>query len=135
MGLLELTREVEELRATQHTTRRMREVAALYTFADLPIDAVMSLVIPLSTGQAMEIAMVGCDGLVGSSAALNGRVSLNRAIVQVGGVALRCEIEPLKKCLKDHSHIRSLLGAHEQALLAQAQQSAACNVGAPSKAD
>lgn len=92
-----------------------------------PIDAVVSLVIPLSTGEVVETAMVGRDGLVGSSAALNGGVSLNRAIIQVGGSCLRCSVGPLKEILKDHSTVRSLLGAHEQALLAQAQQSAACN--------
>jgi len=92
-----------------------------------PIDAVVSLVIPLSTGETVETAMVGRDGVIGSGAALNGRVSLNQAIVQIGGHAQRCPIEPLKEFLQEHSHARSLMGAHEQALLAQAQQSAACN--------
>jgi CRP-like cAMP-binding protein len=55
-------------------------------------------------------------------------VSLNQAIVQISGQALRCPVEPLKEILEEHSHIRSLMGGHEQALLAQAQQSAACNV-------
>ena len=48
-------------------------------------DAVVSLVVPLSTGEVVESAMVGRDGIVGAGAALNGRVSLNRAIVQIGG--------------------------------------------------
>jgi CRP-like cAMP-binding protein len=92
-----------------------------------PLDAVISLVIPLSTGEVVETAMVGRDGIMGASAALNGRVSLNRAIVQVGGACVRCLVDPLKELLKDHSYLRTLFGAHEQALLAQAQQSAACN--------
>jgi CRP-like cAMP-binding protein len=92
-----------------------------------PIDAVISLVIPLSTGETIETAMVGRDGVIGAAAALNGRVSLNRAIVQIGGHGLRCTIEPLKALLKSHSAIQSMVGAHEQALFAQAQQSAACN--------
>jgi CRP-like cAMP-binding protein len=90
-------------------------------------DAVVSLVIPLSTGKVVETAMAGRDGIIGAAAALNGRVSLNRAIVQVGGFSLRCAVEPLKILLKEHAFIRSLIGAHEQALLGQAQQSAACN--------
>jgi hypothetical protein len=91
------------------------------------IDAIVSLVIPLSTGEVVETAMVGRDSVVGSAAALNGRVSLNQAIVQIGGHALRCPVEPLKDFLQQHSHARALMGAHERALLAQAQQSAACN--------
>ena len=53
-------------------------------------DAVVSLVIPLSTGEIIETAMVGRDGVIGAAAALNGRISLNRAIVQIGGKSLRC---------------------------------------------
>ena len=90
-------------------------------------DAVVSLVVPLSTGEVVESAMVGRDGIVGAGAALNGRVSLNRAIVQIGGGFLVCPLEPLKEALEAHPNIRALFGAHEQALFAQAQQSAACN--------
>jgi CRP-like cAMP-binding protein len=92
-----------------------------------PVDAAVSLVIPLSTGEIVETAMVGRDGVIGASAALNGRVTLSRAIVQLGGHFLVCAVEPLKELLKEHPHLRSLIGAHEQALFAQAQQSAACN--------
>jgi CRP-like cAMP-binding protein len=91
-------------------------------------NAVVSLVIPLSTGEVVETAMVGRDGIIGAAAALNGRVSLNQAIVQVGGHALGCQVEALKAILKEHPYVQALIGAHEQALFAQAQQSAACNV-------
>lgn len=92
-----------------------------------PLDAVVSLVVPLSTGEVVETAMVGRDGVIGAAAAVNGRVSLNRAIVQIGGETLVCELDPLKRILKDHIDIRAMIGGHEQALFAQAQQSAACN--------
>jgi CRP-like cAMP-binding protein len=36
-----------------------------------PLDAVVSLVVPLSTGETVETAMVGRDGVVGAAAALN----------------------------------------------------------------
>jgi CRP-like cAMP-binding protein len=92
-----------------------------------PLDAVVSLVIPLSTGEVVETAMVGRDGVIGAAAALNGRVSLSRAIVQIGGSFMRCAVDPLKQLVRDHAHLRGLLGGHEQALFAQAQQAAACN--------
>jgi CRP-like cAMP-binding protein len=92
-----------------------------------PLDAVISLVVPLSTGETVETAMVGRDGVVGSAAALNGRVSLSRAIVQIAGKSLRCPLERLKQVVREHPIIRGLLGGHEQALFAQAQQAAACN--------
>lgn len=99
----------------------------LVTHVYFPFDLVVSLVVPLSTGEIIETAMVGRDGVIGAGAALNGRVSLNRGVVQIGGRCLACAIEPLRGVLKDHPRIRSVLGAHEQALFAQAQQSAACN--------
>ena len=71
--------------------------------------------------------MTGRDGVVGAGAALNGRVSLNRAIVQIGGQSLSCGLEEFKTIVKEHPPVLSLIGSHEQALFAQAQQSAACN--------
>jgi CRP-like cAMP-binding protein len=92
-----------------------------------PLDAVVSLVVPLATGEIIETAMVGRDGVIGAVAALDGRVSLNRAVVQIGGQSLACEIEPLKAAFLKHPRILARLGAHEHVLFAQAQQSAACN--------
>jgi CRP-like cAMP-binding protein len=93
-----------------------------------PIDAVVSLVLPLSTGQVVETAMAGCDGMVGAPAALDGRLSLHRAIVQIGGKGLRCEVQTLRDLAKEHPSFRETIISHEQALLAQTQQSAACNL-------
>jgi CRP-like cAMP-binding protein len=92
-----------------------------------PFDAVVSLVLPLSTGEAIEIAMVGRDGVVGAAAAINGRISLNRAIVQLGGHGLACDIKHLKALIDENQDVRKQINAHEQALFSQSQQSAACN--------
>src|SRR4029434_3175491 len=50
-----------------------------------PYDAVVSLVVTLSTGEAIEAAMVGRDGVIGAVAARDGRISLSRAVVQISG--------------------------------------------------
>jgi CRP-like cAMP-binding protein len=110
---------------TQHRT--LFDVRDTIKEVYFPTTAAVSLVIPLSTGEIVESAMVGRDGAIGAAAALNGRLSLNRALVQIGGECLVCGVEPLRALLHDHSQMRSLIGAHEQALFAQAQQSAACN--------
>jgi CRP-like cAMP-binding protein len=121
-----LASHLEQIELRQHNV--LFDIRDAITDVYFAADAVVSLVIPLSTGEVVETAMVGRDGVIGAAAALNGRVSLNQAIVQISGQALRCPVEPLKEILEEHSHIRSLMGGHEQALLAQAQQSAACNV-------
>lgn len=98
-------------------------IASVY----FPVDAVVSLVVTLSTGEMIEAAMVGRDGVVGATAALNGRTSLSRAIVQLAGRGLQCSVEALKRVALQSQTILSLLIRHEQTVYAQAQQSAACN--------
>jgi len=103
------------------------DVREVVTEIHFPIDAVVSLVVPLATGEIVETAMTGRDGVVGAGAALNGRVSFNRAIVQISGQSLYCSLDLFKSLVQEHPAVLSLVGSHEQALFAQAQQSAACN--------
>jgi CRP-like cAMP-binding protein len=91
-----------------------------------PTGAVVSLVITLSTGEIIEAAMVGMDGVVGASAALDGQISLSRAILQLSGEIVVCDINALKSAALESPKLLSLLIRHEQTVYAQAQQSAAC---------
>ena len=91
-----------------------------------PTSAVVSLVITLSTGEIIEAAMVGTDGVVGASAALDGRISLSRGIIQLSGDIVVCDIDALKSAALESPKLLSLLIRHEQTVYAQAQQSAAC---------
>ena len=91
-----------------------------------PTGAVISLVIDLSSGMTVEAAMVGRDGVVGASSAMDGRISLGRAVVQLEGSSLMCEVGALRgTALQSHTFLSTLI-RHEQTLFAQAQQSAAC---------
>lgn len=56
-----------------------------------PLTCLVSLVVPLSTGQSVEAAMLGREGIVGAGAALGGKISLNRAIIQLPGNAFRVQ--------------------------------------------
>ncbi len=91
-----------------------------------PTGAIISLVVGLSTGEMVEAAMVGRDGVVGAAAALDGKISLSRAIVQLGGSAFRCEVDALKGAALQSQSLLAVLIRHEQTVYAQAQQSAAC---------
>jgi CRP-like cAMP-binding protein len=91
-----------------------------------PTGAVISLVIGLPTGEMIEAAMVGRDGVVGAASSLDGRVSLSRAIVQLAGPALFCGVQDLKGAALQSNTLLSKLIRHEQTLYAQAQQSTAC---------
>src|ERR1700761_648861 len=56
-----------------------------------PTSAVVSLVVTLATGEMTEAAMVGKDGAIGIASALDGKVAMSLAIVQLGGDAMVCD--------------------------------------------
>jgi CRP-like cAMP-binding protein len=89
-------------------------------------NAIVSLVVGLSTGETLEAAMVGKDGAVGSAAALDGKISINRAIVQIPGNGFVCEADALRGAALQSQNLLSLIVRYEQTVLVQAQQSAAC---------
>jgi CRP-like cAMP-binding protein len=91
-----------------------------------PLNAIVSLVVLLSTGQSVEAAMVGRDGVISVTAALDGRLAVNRGVVQLAGDIMACNSDELKTAAKQSDTLMSLLLRHEQALFSQAQQSAAC---------
>jgi CRP-like cAMP-binding protein len=91
-----------------------------------PTSAVVSIVVTLSTGQIVEAAMVGRDGIIGASAALDGNMALSRAVIQLSGDAMFCSLAGLRGAAMQSQPLLSLLIRHEQTLYAQAQQSTAC---------
>jgi CRP-like cAMP-binding protein len=107
----------------------LRQKQVLFEAGDtiyFPTSAVISLVIGLSTGEMIEAAMVGRDGVVGASSALDGKLSISRTIVQLPGEALVCNPEALKNAALQSQSMLSILIRHEQTVYAQAQQSTAC---------
>jgi CRP-like cAMP-binding protein len=92
-----------------------------------PHAGIVSLVVDLATGEMIEAAMIGREGVIGGMAALDTEISVSRAVVQVAGSASTLDVEHARH-LADHSMpFRAMLIRHEQVLLAQSQQSAACN--------
>jgi len=92
-----------------------------------PYSGVISLVVEMDVGMMIETAMVGNDGAANAASALDGKVSLNKGIVQVAGSAGVREVDQLRQLANDLEPLRGLLIRHEQVLFAQAQQSAGCN--------
>jgi CRP-like cAMP-binding protein len=92
-----------------------------------PHTGVISLVIELEAGSMIETAMVGRDGAVNATSALDGKTSFQKGIVQVAGSASVINPDVLRGIANEFEPFRSVLIRHEQVLLAQAQQSAGCN--------
>jgi CRP-like cAMP-binding protein len=91
-----------------------------------PISACISLVVTLATGEMTESAMVGRDGAVGLASALDGKIAMSRAIVQLAGDAIVCDPAAFRGAALQSEALISTVMRHEQTLFAQAQQSTAC---------
>jgi CRP-like cAMP-binding protein len=98
------------------------EVTAIY----FPTGAIVSLVVTLESGEMVEAAMVGKDGVVGGAAAIGGNIQNNQGIVQLSGTALTCSVAALSGAAFQSRSLLSTLVRHEQTVYAQACQSAAC---------
>jgi CRP-like cAMP-binding protein len=103
------------------------EAGAALTQVFLPHSGIVSLVVSLSEGQAVEVAMIGRDGIVGAAEALGDAISLTNAVVLCPGTASVLPIAEFRTLAGRSVAFRDVLIRYEQALLAQTEQSAACN--------
>ncbi|MET0970431.1 MAG: Crp/Fnr family transcriptional regulator [Tardiphaga sp.] len=92
-----------------------------------PHSGIVSFMVGLEDGALVQTLMVGRDGVVGAGQALDTQTSVNTIIVQVSGIASVIDRDPLREIVESRKKVRSLLAAHEQFLVADIQQTAACN--------
>jgi CRP-like cAMP-binding protein len=92
-----------------------------------PHSGVISVAVRLEEGDMIEAASVGRDSVFGSPAALDGRISLSDAVVVLPGAASTIDVATFGQAAGQSATLRTTIVRHEQALFAQAQQSAACN--------
>jgi CRP-like cAMP-binding protein len=92
-----------------------------------PTEGIVSFVLPVSGREAVEVAMVGCDGLIGGASALNIQPAVYRAIIQLAGKGYVCDADAFRKTVKQSRSLMAKVIRHEHAVFVQAQQSAACN--------
>ncbi len=74
-----------------------------------PHGGIVSLVICLASGDTVEAATVGRDGVVGAAAALTGTVAANRAIVQLRATAAMIEAGALRQLADRNAGLRTNL--------------------------
>ena len=103
------------------------EAGAALTHVYLPHSGAISIVVRLAEGQAVEVAMIGSDSAVGLLETLGDGISLTDAVVLFPGSASLIEIADIKTAAAKSAALRNLLARHGLGLIAQAQQSPACN--------
>jgi CRP-like cAMP-binding protein len=92
-----------------------------------PLSGMISIVAPLEDGDAVEAAMVGPTGALGTAAIFGPALHINTAFCQIPGEACALPISSFLQAADAQPRLRVLALAQEQYILAQAQQAAACN--------
>jgi hypothetical protein len=96
-------------------------------FVYFPAGALISLLVSLPGGEAVETAAIGADGAVGVTAGICAAYAWSKSVVHITGAAWRISAANLQTAAKSSARIRELIIHCNAALLAQIQQTCACN--------
>lgn len=91
-----------------------------------PLDAVVALVFNLGPYRPLGLGVIGSEGMLGATLALDIATAPCRAVVQSGGWALRISTRQLRLELNHCPHLRKTLKRYIYLLLTQLAQGAVC---------
>ncbi|MEO8006143.1 MAG: Crp/Fnr family transcriptional regulator [Betaproteobacteria bacterium] len=91
-----------------------------------PINGFISMVAPLDGDVALEVGLVGDEGMVGIALVLGVEVSPLRALVQGAGRALRVDAAAFRRVLAESPTLQQALHRYTYVLMSQLAQTAAC---------
>jgi len=92
-----------------------------------PSNSLVSLLTLVDERMALEVGMVGCEGMVGIALSLGVKASPVRALVQGAGTAMRMTAAQFTKELRSSPRLQQAVHLYTNQLMAQVAQSAACN--------
>lgn len=95
-------------------------------FVFFPINCVVSVVRTLRDGRAMELALVGNEGVIGLDVFLGAGTQLDDAVVQSAGWAYRIPSDELRNQLRRGGGLQKSLLRFMELLFAQVAQTAVC---------
>ena len=116
---------LREVAVTQRQTINVAEEVIEHVY--FPISAVISLIASLEDGTAVEVGLIGFEGMVGTPVLLGSDTASNQAFVQLSGNALRIPANVLLDATEQSPGLRRKLLRYALALSYQIAQSAACN--------
>jgi CRP-like cAMP-binding protein len=92
-----------------------------------PHSGMVSLVVVMQSGGTVETATIGWAGVIGASAGLGARSSTAQAVVLLAGTAAWLSAAQFHAAANQSQAIRDLIVRYNDLLLAEVQQSVACN--------
>jgi CRP-like cAMP-binding protein len=99
-----------------------------------PLSGVVSLISVMQGGEVVETATIGREGAVGAFGGLGPWNAFSRAVVRLPGTAAVMSVAHFQAAVGQSDRIRNLILRYKEALLAQVQQTAACNALHPLEA-
>jgi CRP-like cAMP-binding protein len=93
-----------------------------------PTSGIVSLLYVTESGDSAELAVIGCEGMVGVSLFMGGETTPNRAVVQAACDAYRLPAKDLKAKFSEGGLFQLLMLKFTQALITQVSQTAVCNL-------
>ncbi len=133
--LLERLPEEEFRRLTQRAERvtlpiheQVSEPGEPARHVVFPLGCVLSAIVPLRDGSAVEAATTGREGVSGLEFLSDAPMSVYRIVVQVEGEALRLPAADFRAMLVENGSLRRIMERYVPTVLLQSGQTAACNL-------
>jgi CRP-like cAMP-binding protein len=90
-------------------------------------EGMASMTITFTDESQVEVGMFGYESVIGVSALMGTKKSLNRVYTQIAGYGYSCRVEDARREFRLGGYFQSLTLRYVQAQLVQAMQSAGCN--------
>jgi CRP-like cAMP-binding protein len=92
-----------------------------------PLSGMVALMTVMRTGEMIDTAIIGSNGIIGSSIVDGSRNSFSQAVVHIPGEALRIESANFVSACRDIERLHGVVKRFESLLLIKTQQNAACH--------
>ncbi|HYH42839.1 MAG TPA: Crp/Fnr family transcriptional regulator [Burkholderiales bacterium] len=115
------------LKPVSLTFGEVLQEAQLIKHVYFPVDCLVSLFAPLRDNVAVEVGLVGSEGMVGVPLALGVSTSSVRAVVQGSGSALKMGAAAFQRELDLNPVLTTSIHRYIHLLMCQVTQTAACN--------
>lgn len=102
------------------------EPGRAYRHVYFPLDSFISLVSSVGRHPPLEMGLIGSEGMLGATIALDVPLAPLRAVVQGAGSALRMSATDLRRRLADAPALRAVIHRYLYVLNEQLSQTAAC---------
>jgi CRP-like cAMP-binding protein len=106
----------------------LHEAGGALDYIYFPNDGLVSLLVVMPNGSAVEAGFVGSEGAVGTINSVPARTSFTRSTVITSGTALRLPFEQFERVMDQSKTFRHLITQNNNRIAERGQQIAACNL-------